>query len=445
LVFGCQTLVTRLFVTQLADGIMGMNSKGESFWSQMFEAGKMGDAKQFSLCFSRSPTPERKGTEAGAVTLGGTDKRFHKTPMVFSSGSNGGRDSFFSVHVRRVYLRRGTAGESVVSSLGNPNQGIKALDLSEDTLNTGGIIVDSGTTDTLWNRGIAEAFNEAFKEMSGERHHNNYDISLTHDELMALPTILFQLASSEEANAGMDPFHTPGLVGSLDPAHPFDVLLAFPPSHYMEYDPDTGMYTSRFYTTEGGGSVLGANSMMGHDILFDSDNHRIGWAESDCDYTELVTENGFAFPITGNLQPPASTNDAVMDEASIPLEPPITPPAEAPAESPVTISSGTLDTQTNQAIGVFLDWFDECSHTDCAKRLQAFLVVFGLLSTFLSCYLCYCLCRCCCGRKKYEYSHVHTRDMELKTFRDDPTGTDYKDEGSDTDDEDKGEFDGDFI
>jgi len=362
LVFGCQSIVTRLFVTQLADGIMGMNTKGESFWYQMFQAGKMGTAKQFSLCFSRSPTAERKGTEAGAVTLGGTDKRFHQTPMVYSSGSNEGRDSLFSVRLRKMYLRHGTAGESVVSSLANPNENIQVLDLSEDTLNAGGIIVDSGTTDTLWNYGIAKVFNDVFKEMSGGREHSDHDISLTHDELMALPTILFQLVSSEEVNVGMDLFTTPGLVGSLDPTNPYDVLLAFPPSHYMAYDTETGMYSSSFFMSEGSGSVFGASLMMGHDILFDSDNHRIGWAESDCDYTRQVTENGFEFPITGSLQSPSSTTETVIpppppdgipeeDTTSIPVESsPMGNATETPTTSPVVVSSSvTLEPQTTEA------------------------------------------------------------------------------------------------
>lgn len=36
--------------------------------------------------------------------------------------------------------------------------------------------------------------------------------------------------------------------------------------------------------------VIGANAMMGHDITFDVENNRIGWAESHCDYSQLVEE-----------------------------------------------------------------------------------------------------------------------------------------------------------
>ncbi len=50
--FGCQTHLTGLFRTQLADGIMGMDNADTAFWSQMHKAGKIKD-KLFSLCFSR--------------------------------------------------------------------------------------------------------------------------------------------------------------------------------------------------------------------------------------------------------------------------------------------------------------------------------------------------------------------------------------------------------
>jgi hypothetical protein len=324
LVFGCQTYLTGLFKTQLADGIMGMDSRSEAFWSQMYQAGKMGDKKQFALCFSRPPTAERKGTEAGALTLGGVDQRLHDSPMVYTDAASQGRSGFFSVKVRRVLLRDGSAGESVKSNKINPNEGVVELNVPESSLNQGGIIVDSGTTDTYWNRAISTAFQTAFQQMAG-RAHSNTAVSLTEAELLALPTILFQLYADPGANPDMDPQKGLGLAGYLDPAHPADVMLAFPPSHYMEYDADTGKYTSRFYATESGGSVLGANAMMGHDILFDSDNDRIGWAESSCDYTNLVTSGGYEFPITGELQEPAAPTGTTDNAGGSPDDIPGTP------------------------------------------------------------------------------------------------------------------------
>merc|ERR1712003_255596 len=56
----------------------------------------------------------------------------------------------------------------------------------------------------------------------------------------------------------------------------------------MEFDPEKGKYIPRFYLDEYGGSVLGANFMMGHDVLFDVEKFRLGITESDCDYLALL-------------------------------------------------------------------------------------------------------------------------------------------------------------
>jgi hypothetical protein len=301
--FGCQTLVTGLFKTQLADGIMGMSNQKSTFWSQMFQAGKMGSDQRFALCFSRPPDITREGTEAGAMTLGGCDDRLHLTPMVFTPGFDTGRSSFFSVKVRKIMLRDGKYGESVKSTNKNPNKGVTVLDIDESVINKSGIIVDSGTTDTYWNAGISAEFKKVWKNKMGWDY-SNKAIDLTDEGLAALPTILIQLYGDDATtgDSDLDAFHTPGLAGAMDTKHPTDVILAIPPSHYMEYNPDKDTYTSRFYPDERGGSVLGANAMMGHDVFFDVDTKRIGWAESACDYTHIVQDNGYSFDIDGTLK-----------------------------------------------------------------------------------------------------------------------------------------------
>ena len=102
--FGCQVSITGLFITQLADGIMGMENDDTSFWKQMYGKGAI-PRPQFSLCFSRSDDAEREGTGAGAITLGGVDTRLHQSPMVFAKNVKG--SGFYAVHLKAVYLRAG--------------------------------------------------------------------------------------------------------------------------------------------------------------------------------------------------------------------------------------------------------------------------------------------------------------------------------------------------
>jgi hypothetical protein len=337
MVFGCQSSLTGLFKTQLADGIMGMDNGRQTFWQQMYNSGKMGPRKQFSLCFGHQTTAAREGSEAGAMSLGGYDDRLHDTPLVWSTGTND-HSGFFDVVVRAVYLREGIGGESSMSA--SPDAKIIKLDMTPEQLNIDSVIVDSGTTDTYWNQNIESRFVAAFKELTGDIGFSEKSMALTDEQFAKLPTILFQLngdATLNGALAGADSNgQVVGLAGSVDPDHPLDVLLAFPPSHYMEYSKKSGKYSIRFSPSEFGGSVLGANAMMGHDVVFDVSNNRLGWTESSCDYTQLVTGNGYPSVLGDETTEVAAQVQTVKEEV---VEPTVTgdkPPVVT--EKPVVVT-----------------------------------------------------------------------------------------------------------
>lgn len=405
MVFGCQTKLTGLFKTQLADGIMGMDDASTAFWSQMKAAGLMKN-QQFSLCFTRQPVADQRGTEAGAMTLGGYDTRLHSSPMIYTTRQGGGNGGFYNVRVRKIYLRHGSGGESSKSA--KKDAQLIRLNIDEDSLNHGNVIVDSGTTDTYFTRRISAEFNNAYRQLSGVTFSHS-GISMSEEELRALPTILIQLAGDDAKNKKLYPSvaSVPGFAVDVDPDHPYDVLLAIPPSHYMEYDDKQKKYVARFYADESGGSVLGANAMMGHDVFFDIDSKTLGWAESDCDYHTLVTKNGFVDTLTS------------VDEETI-LPSPDTKPTPASKHDDDTTTNinnnGSPDKSTGQTMHPAVA---ACNDTTCRGTVLATLI----------CALIVGICigrRCQAGQRiRYEKA-LNGGDVELsptlngKAYRDIP-------------------------
>lgn len=147
----------------------------------------------------------------------------------------------------------------------------------------------SGTTDTYFSRSIASVFQATYKELVNRPYDNlpkNYE-SIA--ELQANePTILLQLFGDTSSNKAFAK-GTPRLVDALDHENPLDILLAIPPEHYFEYNGK--YYQSRFYVDETGHqSIMGANTLMGHNILFDLERLRLGIAESTCNYTAVTSK-----------------------------------------------------------------------------------------------------------------------------------------------------------
>lgn len=310
MVFGCQTSITGLFITQLADGIMGLSNQEGSVWNQAYKQGVISTHK-FSLCFSRAEDASKEGSSAGALTLGGTDTYLHTTPMLYVNAFKT-KGTMHGVTVRKMYIMEG--------GVYDPTDAVKDntfdLSISESTLKMFNTIVDSGTTDTYFPRAIADAFKNAFKIVSGISYSTRGFKLPDGVDVEDLPTIIIQLAGKTGTAEfdPSDPDSIPGLAGKLDPDHPNDVLLTMVPSHYIEYDPKADTYIPRFYTTESHGAVIGANAMSGHDFLFDTqDNGRIGIAKSDCDYEELLNRTDTPFEIAESPEDPMEESGDLND------------------------------------------------------------------------------------------------------------------------------------
>jgi len=264
----------------------------------------------FSLCFHNEPVLSK---ESGLMTLGGVDERLHESPMVYAKrvkkedyGTGSANNAwYYSVHVKNIYLMEGsTTQEEFDSSFMLPQSKSKNKHIHPIThhpvldlrlINSGkGVIIDSGTTDTYLGTTLKTPFETKWKEImssKGWADYHNEEVELTENDILSLPSILIQLQTFDSKTTIIgDPNTVPGLTGAIDSTSPSDVIFVIPPTHYLEYSSSKDTYTSRVYFTESFGAVLGANSMQGHDVLFDLENERIGFAKSSCSY-EVIEES----------------------------------------------------------------------------------------------------------------------------------------------------------
>jgi len=324
--FGCQTSITGLFHTQLADGIMGLENSETSFWNQMYLEGVIA-SRAFSLCFVNTKDAERDGTEAGILTLGGVDERLnhwnnHNAERGMRYARNWKQRGWFEVFVKAVYLRMPPIA-TMVRHNGDDDDGENALEgtysktlllnIDVTKINDVGIVIDSGTTESFLPSHIAGPLKTAFEKLTGETYREEYTRELfggvgnvegNVDDYF--PTILLQLESApplhddgdgttrksqEDEIEWKDPDGRvlPGFTGYLDETSPHDPLFEIPPRKYLKYYSKTNMYRNGLHLSEQAGiGIIGANAMDGHNILFDAENGRIGFAESNCDYGDLI-------------------------------------------------------------------------------------------------------------------------------------------------------------
>lgn len=274
--FACMKSNTGEFKKQKADGIIGLNMKKGSLWKQMWNSGAIA-VPQFSMCVRKHPFSSLKKIEnpIGALTLGGIDDRLQSSEMVFMDLERTHEPSFYQVHITRIFVIPG-GGQRLRGDAPDLDLGATLLvEDNESTLNGKGVILDSGTTDTILSAELKPSFDRAWVDIMGVPFPEQ-DVTVSSEELKKWPTIVFEMKGAEGNS-----------------------FIAFPPSSYMSLSVPTGRYIpSLWMHNKYGTSILGSNFMRSHNVLFDMENYQIGMAESNCDYQALLTgiETDFADP-----------------------------------------------------------------------------------------------------------------------------------------------------
>lgn len=261
----------------------------------MYDAGMI-TSKRFSLCFTHSELVSKKGVSAGTMSLGGADPTMHSSTMVYAE--NIPSNDWFSIKVQNMYLKHPKKMDEIEGSsdfirnatarlLLIDDHPVQKLDFNPELLSIGGVILDSGTTESYFPPYVKVPFVNAFKELMGfdfipqVTKESNITVEAHYPTIIIQLKAAIQVEDSELMEDNGNPFR--GLAGTLDLDHPNDVILEIPPDHYMLWSTKAQAFTNRFHMDDSSSvGVLGANSMYGNDILFDVDKNRIGIAKSNC-------------------------------------------------------------------------------------------------------------------------------------------------------------------
>ncbi|KAH7488515.1 Aspartyl protease family protein 1 [Phytophthora ramorum] len=291
--FGCQSSETGLFVTQVADGIMGLSNADNHIVAKLHRENKI-PSNLFSLCFT---------DQGGTMSVGQANTNAHRGEISYAKViSDRSASHFYNVHMKDIRI------------------GGKSINAKEEAYTRGHYIVDSGTTDSYLPRALKTEFLQMFKEVAGRDYQVGTSChGFTNEDMASLPTIQLVMEAYGDENA--------------------EVVLDVPPEQYLLNA--NGAFCGSIYLSENSGGVIGANLMMNRDVIFDLGNQRVGFVDADCAYQSN----------SSTTASPSISNDSTssIDGETNNVVPIVTNAATVPSATEATVESSPKPTSAAAA------------------------------------------------------------------------------------------------